>query len=254
MVTSTLEAIAYQTVDILSLMRRDASGMMIDGGMACNDLLCQVLSDFTGIEIIRPQSIEATALGAAMIAGNTLGLWDIRDLAGSTYSIPLDPMEKLAAQLEARAPSSGVLKSPTSQSMRDRTSSGSEDIRSRTSSGTGRPVLSKRESIMNFFRAPNKTDSLMRTISLSMKKEEPKYPPNSEVFRTTVKDETRAEMINCWRLAIERCMKWTKIKNLEEKRVDYRRRSTIPVGFYLITSFGILMLSNWFSPGGVAAS
>lgn len=243
--TSTLEAIAYQTVDILSLMRRDASGMMIDGGMACNDLLCQVLSDFTGIEIIRPQSIEATALGAAMISGNTLGLWDIKDLAGE----PLDPMEKLAAQLEATVtPSSGY------KSIRDRTSSASENTRSRTSSGTGRPVLSKRESILNFFRAPNKTDSLMRTISLSMKKEEPKYPPNSEVFRTTVKDETRAEMINCWRLAIERCMKWTKIKNLEEKRVDYRRRSTLPVGFYLITSFGILMLSNWFSPGGVAAS
>ena len=236
-------------------MRRDASGMMIDGGMACNDLLCQILSDFTGIEIIRPQSIEATALGAAMIAGNTLRLWDIKDLAGSTYLEPLDPMEKLAAQLEARvAPSSDGLKSSTSQSMRDRASSGSENVRSRTSSGTGRPVLSKRESIMNFFRAPNKTDSLMRTISLSMKKEEPKYPPNSEVFSSTVKDETRAEMINCWRLAIERCMKWTKIKNLEEKRVDYRRRSTLPVGFYLITSFGILMLSNWFSPGGVAAS
>lgn len=70
---ATLEAIAFQTTDILSLMRRDATGMMVDGGMSCNDLVCQLLSDITGIEIIRPQSVEATALGAAMVAGNTIG-------------------------------------------------------------------------------------------------------------------------------------------------------------------------------------
>lgn len=73
MIRATLDAIAYQTVDILCLMRRDATGMMIDGGMSCNDLLCQILSDMTQIEIIRPQTIEATALGAAMVAGDTIG-------------------------------------------------------------------------------------------------------------------------------------------------------------------------------------
>lgn len=78
MIHATLEAIAYQTTDILSLMRRDATGMMIDGGMSCNDLVCQLLSDITGIEIIRPASVEATALGAAMVAGNTIGKRDVR--------------------------------------------------------------------------------------------------------------------------------------------------------------------------------
>lgn len=73
LIRATLEAIAFQTTDILSLMRRDATGIMIDGGMACNDLLCQIMSDTTGIEIIRPQTIEATALGAAMLAGNVIG-------------------------------------------------------------------------------------------------------------------------------------------------------------------------------------
>lgn len=75
LIRATLESIAFQTVDILSLMRRDATGMMIDGGMSCNDLVCQLLSDITGIEIIRPASVEATALGAAMVAGNTIGEW-----------------------------------------------------------------------------------------------------------------------------------------------------------------------------------
>lgn len=45
--------------------------------MACNDLFCEILSDYTGIEIIRPAEVEATALGAAMVAGHTLGIWNI---------------------------------------------------------------------------------------------------------------------------------------------------------------------------------
>lgn len=223
--------------------------MMIDGGMACNDLLCQILADFTGIEIVRPATIEATALGAAMISGNTLGHWDIHDFAtgcapdGYNNQDNNDPLSKLASELDKR---SG--RPP-----------GTPTDRSRTNTGVGdRPRLTKRESIMNFIGLgrPNigKTESLMRTISVSMSRPEPKYPAGSEVFKSTVPEEKRAEMINCWRLAIERCMKWTKIKYLEDKRVDYRRRSTIPVGFYLITSFGILMLSNFISPGLSIAS
>lgn len=72
-IRSTLESIAYQTIDILSLMRSDAHGIMVDGGMSCNNLLCQILANITGIIIIRPMMIESTALGAAMIAGHTLG-------------------------------------------------------------------------------------------------------------------------------------------------------------------------------------
>ena len=65
--------------------------------------------------------------------------------------------------------------------------------------------------------------------------------------QSTVEADFRGDRINAWRMAIERCMKWTKIKYLEEKRVDYRRMSTIPVGFYLMSSFGILMLSHYYA-------
>jgi hypothetical protein len=217
-VRATLEAIAFQTVDILSLMRRDASGMMIDGGMACNDLLCQILSDLTGIEIIRPQTIEATALGVAMIAGNTIGIWDIRE--------PEDYNEDVAS-------------TPIPQ--QEETS--------------GRK-LTKRESIMSFFsrsipagKQASNASGLARLLggSGSTKVKQSRFPAGSDVFYPTINDEVREDRINAWRLAIERCMKWTKIKKLEEKRVDYRRKSTLPVGLYLLLSFGILMLSNHHS-------
>jgi glycerol kinase len=214
-ILATLEAIAFQTVDILSLMRRDASGMMIDGGMACNDLLCQILSDLTGIEIIRPQTIEATALGVAMIAGNTIGIWDIREPDSMFDSVPpLTPVTPLV---------------PEEQTTRK---------------------LTKRESILSFFSRSVSTKSGSFVKSLSSRSHQakaPKFPAGCEIFYPKIGEDLRSERINAWRLAIERCMKWTKIKKLEEKRVDYRRKSTIPVGFFLLSSFGILMLSNYFS-------
>lgn len=208
-IRATLEAIAFQTVDILSLMRRDASGMMIDGGMACNDLLCQVLSDLTGIEIIRPQTIEATALGVAMIAGNTVGIWDIAEPDSYAENPPLTPT---------------VDETPTKK-------------------------LTKRESILSFFSksVSTKSGSFVRSISARSSAPKPKFPAGCDVFYPKIEEDNRNERINVWRMAIERCMKWTKIKRLEEKRVDYRRKSTIPVGFFLLSSFGILMLSNYFS-------
>ena len=211
-IRATLEAIAFQTVDILSLMRRDASGMMIDGGMACNDLLCQILSDLTGIEIIRPQTIEATALGVAMIAGNTIGVWDIREPTDVQEEPPLTP---------------NVDDTPTKK-------------------------LTKRESILSFFSrsVSNRSGSFVRSISSRSAPVKPKFPAGCDIFYPKIGEDLRNERINAWRLAIERCMKWTKIKKLEEKRVDYRRKSTIPVGFFLLSSFGILMLSNYFNGGG----
>lgn len=214
-IRATLDAIAFQTVDILSLMRRDASGMMIDGGMACNDLLCQILADITGVEIIRPQTIEATALGAAMVAGNTIGVWEIREPTDTVPEPPLTPVPE----------------------------------------ADGNPKkLTKRESIMNFFtRSVSSTSgSFVRSLSSKSQKLSKRFPAGADVFYPTITEEVRNERINAWRLAIERCMKWTKIKKLEEKRVDYRRKSTIPIGFFLLSSFAILMLSNYKGGSGLS--
>ena len=59
------------------MMRQEKTGIKVDGGMSCNNLLCQFLADISDRVIWRPKQTEATALGAAMIAGFHIGLWDI---------------------------------------------------------------------------------------------------------------------------------------------------------------------------------
>ncbi|CAG2163165.1 unnamed protein product [Oppiella nova] len=79
LVRATLEGVAFQANDILAMMRQDRSGIKVDGGMSSNDLLCQMLADISGCQILRPKLTEATALGAAMIAGYHMGLWNMND-------------------------------------------------------------------------------------------------------------------------------------------------------------------------------
>lgn len=70
-VRAALEAMSYQTNDLLTAFRTDgvdAQTLRIDGGMAANDWLAQDLADITGLAVERPASTEATAWGAAMLA------------------------------------------------------------------------------------------------------------------------------------------------------------------------------------------
>ncbi len=78
-VRATLEAIAYQTRDVLDAMV-DESGarprdLRVDGGATANDFLCQLQADVLGIPILRPRVRDTTALGAAYLAGLGVGLW-----------------------------------------------------------------------------------------------------------------------------------------------------------------------------------
>lgn len=77
---ATLEAVAYQSRDVLEAMRRDAglaiSELRVDGGMVKNDFLMQFQADITGIRVERPAVQETTALGAAYLAGLAVGFWE----------------------------------------------------------------------------------------------------------------------------------------------------------------------------------
>ncbi len=78
-IRAALESIAYQTNDLLSAMSED-SGINIksiraDGGAANNSFLMQFQADISNVRIIRPQCSEATALGAAYLAGLAVGFW-----------------------------------------------------------------------------------------------------------------------------------------------------------------------------------
>ena len=76
---AALEAVAYQNADLLRAMEADAGvplpELRIDGGMAVNNLLCQFQADVLQRNVVRPQVIESTAHGAALLAGLGAGLW-----------------------------------------------------------------------------------------------------------------------------------------------------------------------------------
>jgi glycerol kinase len=76
---AVLEAVAFQTCDIVAAMNRDSgvalSHLKVDGGMVANDLLMQIQADLLGVPTIRPRISETTALGAAYAAGLAVGFW-----------------------------------------------------------------------------------------------------------------------------------------------------------------------------------
>jgi glycerol kinase len=82
---AALEAIAYQSRDVLDTMAQDASTairqLRVDGGAAANDFLCQFQADILGVEVLRPSVTETTGLGAAYLAGVGAGLWKTDELA-----------------------------------------------------------------------------------------------------------------------------------------------------------------------------
>lgn len=77
---ATLEGIAYQVYDLIKAMEADASEQSIecrvDGGASASDLLMQFQADLLNFELIRPQQLETTALGAAYLAGLAVGFWE----------------------------------------------------------------------------------------------------------------------------------------------------------------------------------
>lgn len=82
LVRAALEAIVYQTKEVLDVMEQDArlplTELKVDGGACANQFICQFLADLTGTEVERPQVIETTALGAAFLAGLAVGVWESR--------------------------------------------------------------------------------------------------------------------------------------------------------------------------------
>jgi glycerol kinase len=81
-VRATLEAVAYQTRDLLEAMSQDAGApteLRVDGGMVVNDWLVQNLADQLRLDVVRPAAVETTAQGAAFLAGLTAGVYDSLD-------------------------------------------------------------------------------------------------------------------------------------------------------------------------------
>jgi len=89
LVRAALEAIAYQTHDVVRAMEDDTGShlpeLRVGGGAAKNDFLCQFQSDILGIPVVRPRHMETTAQGAAFAAGIAVGLWDGVDAVSNLW-------------------------------------------------------------------------------------------------------------------------------------------------------------------------
>jgi len=77
---AALEGIAFQTMDIVGAMEKDAgirlAELKVDGGASRNNLMMQFQADILGANVIRPQVTETTAMGACYLAGLAVGYWD----------------------------------------------------------------------------------------------------------------------------------------------------------------------------------
>jgi glycerol kinase len=102
---ATLEGIALQNVDLLHAMTQDAGRplreLRVDGGAAANDLLMQFQADVLGVTLRRPQQLESTALGAAMLAGLGCGLWPDRAALAANWREQRAFQPQLAADVVA---------------------------------------------------------------------------------------------------------------------------------------------------------
>ena len=79
LVKATLDALAYQTKDVLLAMEKDTeiklTKLKVDGGASANNLLMQFQADILNVSIERPKEIESTAMGVAYLAGIAAGIW-----------------------------------------------------------------------------------------------------------------------------------------------------------------------------------
>jgi glycerol kinase len=102
-VRATLEAIDYQTRDILQAMEIDSgiklAALKVDGGAVKNDFLMQFQSDILGVPVERPVVQETTALGAAFLSGLAVGVWKNKNEVTQNWKLdkrfePVMPAEK----------------------------------------------------------------------------------------------------------------------------------------------------------------
>ncbi len=88
---AALEGIAFQTMDIVGAMERDASvklaELKVDGGASRNNLLMQFQADILGTSVIRPKVTETTAMGACYLAGLAVGYWSGIDEIRRQWSV-----------------------------------------------------------------------------------------------------------------------------------------------------------------------
>jgi glycerol kinase len=107
-VRAALESVCYQTRDLMGAMAQDAvapTELRVDGGMVVNDFVTQSLADVLQMAVVRPATVETTALGAAFAAGLQAGVYDSLDAISKLWEAeahfaPKLPRSRADAQYE----------------------------------------------------------------------------------------------------------------------------------------------------------
>lgn len=105
---ATLEAVCYQTHDLLNAMKKDWKGsgskktvLRVDGGMVASDWTMQQLSNILNAKVDRPIVLETTALGAAWLAGSRAGVWPDQKGFAKTWALQAQFKPKMKASVRA---------------------------------------------------------------------------------------------------------------------------------------------------------
>ncbi len=103
---AAVDAMAYQTRDVLEAMQRDAglalTSLKVDGGAAANGMLLQFQADLLGVTVRRPVVRETTALGAAYLAGLAVGYWDGLEDVRTNWALDREFAPEMAPAERAR--------------------------------------------------------------------------------------------------------------------------------------------------------
>jgi len=107
LVRAALEAVSYQTLDLLQAMHRDWKGgestvLRVDGGMTASDWAMQFLADILDAPVDRPVVKETTALGAAWLAGSAVGVWPDMDGFSERWALDRQFRPQMDAALRKR--------------------------------------------------------------------------------------------------------------------------------------------------------
>lgn len=101
-VRATLEAIAYQSKDLVDVMAKDSGidvkSLRVDGGAVMNDFLMQFQSDILDVRVDRPVINETTALGAAYLAGLAVGYWEDKEEIAKQWQVDRTFTPNLSAE------------------------------------------------------------------------------------------------------------------------------------------------------------
>jgi glycerol kinase len=97
---------ALQSMDVINTMAKDSGielkELRVDGGASANNLLMQIQSDVTDLDIVRPEIVETTAQGAAFLAGLAVGYWEDMEEIKSIWKVDkkFSPSGKDISQLK----------------------------------------------------------------------------------------------------------------------------------------------------------